>query len=217
MSEHCETGCEVGGNCRPTWSDPYGCGGCCRCLGCYAEAMDKQRAEDARAAEEPGETEWAHIDPEQPPRQPVPAEANPGDPAIEGRLMTGQEILEEAVRGLLEYYSERTQQALKSWLDGPRYRSVNYFTIIDEYHEWEKPQPGPTGALEQLVAETIERHGVTPGGSGTSPATIERVMPLNPREPAKPSGTTIQPKVTPLVVPPATTHPKPRRPRKKAT
>lgn len=33
----CPSECAYGA-CAPSWSDPYGCGGCCRCLGgCHLE------------------------------------------------------------------------------------------------------------------------------------------------------------------------------------
>lgn len=38
----CPGACHYG-TCTKTWSDPYGCGGCCSCLGgCQATYEDKQ-------------------------------------------------------------------------------------------------------------------------------------------------------------------------------
>jgi hypothetical protein len=45
ISEDCKQECQQG-TCVKTWGDPYGCGGCCKCLGgCYAGHMEQLEQE----------------------------------------------------------------------------------------------------------------------------------------------------------------------------
>lgn len=45
ISDDCKDECQQG-TCRPSWGDPYGCGGCCGCLGgCYAGWSEQMEEE----------------------------------------------------------------------------------------------------------------------------------------------------------------------------